>query len=677
MVKRFFLALCVYTTLAGAALGGQPTPYSRQHNFTDHTQNFPTVPQDGGEMDDEFNAIKGTLDDTLDNLQLIQRDDGELANDSVGLDQLQDDINLGVNPVGDWLTATAYSVNDAVWQDRILYRCLIAHTSGTFATDLAAVKWEALLDFDVYIDLAESAATTAGAAATTASSAATTASTASSSATNSATTASGASSAATASASAAATSETNAASSAATIIASWKGPWVTATGYAVGEKVSNGGSSYISISQHTSGATTEPGVGVNWTTRWNLMAQKGASGVGAGDMVGANNLTDVADPASAFGNIKQASSLTVSGVCELANSTEVQTGTDSVRCISPASLSDRSATETRTGLVELATDAEVQTGTDTARAITAANLTARTATTTRTGIVELATDAETITGTDTARAITPSNLQAKVSSSTAKGIVELATDAEAITGTDTARATTPANITAVLANLGLDNLGTASAIDIDTDGTLAANSDAKIATQKAVKTYVDGTASGDFVLTATATASSSATLDFTGQSSSCSAYKYILSGIRPSSDGVALYIRTSANSGSTYDSSSSHYTYREKYFNFDGSAAEILTANASLGRIVLASTGVGNGASLGTGSEQMNGEITLYNPSSTTNYGKFITGSYEWIDGGGSRYMGQIYGNREAITAINGIRFQFSAGNISSGKIYQYCLQAS
>lgn len=39
-------------------------------------------------------------------------------------------------------------------------------------------------------------------------------------------------------------------------------------------------------------------------------------------------------------------------------------------------------------------------------------------------------------------------------------------------------------------------LGTVSTLDSDTDGTLAANSDSKIATQKAVKTYVDANAGG-------------------------------------------------------------------------------------------------------------------------------------------------------------------------------------
>ena len=39
-------------------------------------------------------------------------------------------------------------------------------------------------------------------------------------------------------------------------------------------------------------------------------------------------------------------------------------------------------------------------------------------------------------------------------------------------------------------------LGTAAGLDVDTDGTLAANSDALIATQKAVKTYVAAAVAG-------------------------------------------------------------------------------------------------------------------------------------------------------------------------------------
>ena len=43
-----------------------------------------------------------------------------------------------------WLTATVYNLGDYVQTGGVYYYCLIAHTSGTFATDLAAGKWYAL-----------------------------------------------------------------------------------------------------------------------------------------------------------------------------------------------------------------------------------------------------------------------------------------------------------------------------------------------------------------------------------------------------------------------------------------------------------------------------------------------------------------------------------------------------
>lgn len=48
---------------------------------------------------------------------------------------------LLANPRGAWITATIYALKDAVVQAGIVYICEIAHTSGVFATDLAAGKW--------------------------------------------------------------------------------------------------------------------------------------------------------------------------------------------------------------------------------------------------------------------------------------------------------------------------------------------------------------------------------------------------------------------------------------------------------------------------------------------------------------------------------------------------------
>lgn len=41
----------------------------------------------------------------------------------------------------DWVTATSYIVTDLVRQNNNVYICLEAHTSGVFATDLAASRW--------------------------------------------------------------------------------------------------------------------------------------------------------------------------------------------------------------------------------------------------------------------------------------------------------------------------------------------------------------------------------------------------------------------------------------------------------------------------------------------------------------------------------------------------------
>lgn len=89
--------------------------------------------------------------------------------------------------------------------------------------------------------------------------------------------------------------------------------------------------------------------------------------------------------------------------------------------ISPASITvgnvefiNPPATTEMAGISELATSAEVIEGVDTLRTITPAGLSARTATTDRTGLVELATNAETATGTDSGRAVTPAGLKSVV-----------------------------------------------------------------------------------------------------------------------------------------------------------------------------------------------------------------------------------------------------------------------
>jgi hypothetical protein len=119
----------------------QPTAYNPAHEFlTDEGAN-PNFP--GSEIDIELNALATTTDQILANLALVQRDDGALKNGVVTYDSLSASLQTnGLAPATTWTTATLYIAGDAVIQNGSLYRALVSHTSGTFATDLAAANWE-------------------------------------------------------------------------------------------------------------------------------------------------------------------------------------------------------------------------------------------------------------------------------------------------------------------------------------------------------------------------------------------------------------------------------------------------------------------------------------------------------------------------------------------------------
>ncbi len=58
----------------------------------------------------------------------------------------------------------------------------------------------------------------------------------------------------------------------------WQGAWLTSTAYLKNDLVENDGSSYTALSDHTSDASTEPGVGASWASAWDLAAAKGEQG---------------------------------------------------------------------------------------------------------------------------------------------------------------------------------------------------------------------------------------------------------------------------------------------------------------------------------------------------------------------------------------------------------------
>lgn len=133
-----------------------PTKYVQSYDFSDFQEANPADPLPADQVDAQFALLKTTTDETIDALANVRRSDGALVNGIVTPDSFSAAalllIESGFVPRGEWVTATAYAVNDVVSLARVPYICLVAHTSGVFATDLAAGKWQSLGQSAIAVD---------------------------------------------------------------------------------------------------------------------------------------------------------------------------------------------------------------------------------------------------------------------------------------------------------------------------------------------------------------------------------------------------------------------------------------------------------------------------------------------------------------------------------------------
>lgn len=104
-------------------------------------------------LDAELAAIATSIAALITNATAIQRDDTELLDGIVKLHTLSTEVlallgsgGFTINdPIG-WLTATNYAARSIVKQGTGTYVAVSTHTSGVFATDLAAGKWVLIFD---------------------------------------------------------------------------------------------------------------------------------------------------------------------------------------------------------------------------------------------------------------------------------------------------------------------------------------------------------------------------------------------------------------------------------------------------------------------------------------------------------------------------------------------------
>jgi microcystin-dependent protein len=138
-----------------------PTRYTRQFNFTNQQALTPATPLQADKVDAELNALVVTTDQVITNLSLIQRDDGALANGSVGPDQLASSVSTGMDPPEAWAEAQAYTTTSIVTYANKFYVATSAHTSATAnRPDQGGAPWSLLVDLSTAI-LADGSVTAA------------------------------------------------------------------------------------------------------------------------------------------------------------------------------------------------------------------------------------------------------------------------------------------------------------------------------------------------------------------------------------------------------------------------------------------------------------------------------------------------------------------------------------
>jgi len=184
-----------------------------------------------------------------------------------------------------------------------------------------------------------------------------------------------------------------------------------------------------------------------------------------------------------------------------------------------------------------------------------------------------------------------------------------------------------------------------------------------------------GVATGDLVLLSTVTASSSATLDFTSSiNSTYKEYHFKYINIHPAS--VAQLTVNFRDGGSDFDATKTS-TALNPYHNESDSGAGLIYRSAwdlaqSTSDQIIAQE-------LGNGSDECaSGFLHLYEPSSTSKVKHFIGTTSYYQTFGQTGAFGVIYGGYcNTTTAIDGVRFKMSSGNIDSGTIKMYGVKPS
>lgn len=169
--------------------------------------------------------------------------------------------------------------------------------------------------------------------------------------------------------------------------------------------------------------------------------------------------------------------------------------------------------------------------------------------------------------------------------------------------------------------------------------------------------------SGAMTFISQVVASNSATVGFTGLSSSYNTYLMTVSGLKPASDRPNIWVKLSTDNNSTFVT------------NLETQVQHIRATSAQYGNLNATDTGyftLGSFASTPAGHEG-SGFMYIYNPSSTTATKTVYSVISGFDKNSGTESMTFAATTYPTVgTAINGFRIECSAGNITSGVFRLY-----
>jgi hypothetical protein len=166
---------------------------------------------------------------------------------------------------------------------------------------------------------------------------------------------------------------------------------------------------------------------------------------------------------------------------------------------------------------------------------------------------------------------------------------------------------------------------------------------------------------GALVFISSATASSDATVDFTGISSTYDEYEIHLLNVIPVDDIANIWMRTSTDGGSSFDSGASNYAYGFMY-----TAGSIGTITSAGDTKFVFSNDTGSVANeLG-----VSGVIRIIRPSEATYTNVIFNGGH--VDSTARPGPISAYGSRLSAANVDAVQFLFDSGNVESGLFALY-----